>query len=251
MPGGASRRGGDARIAPATARFEERARAGRRRRWRQAGWGALAAAVVAGLVWLVGWSPVLAVEDLQVQGVSGAEATAVRALADVPVGLPLARVDTADVEARVRTRAALAEVAVERSWPRTVVVRVLPRTPALVLRNPEGQLEVVDRTGVRYGVVRTAPRGVPVVTATSSTGTSPESLAAALALLDALPSGLAERVSSIRVSSANLLTLQLGKVTVVWGGRGQEAKKVAVLQALLGTEPAVIDVSAPDTPVTR
>jgi cell division protein FtsQ len=211
----------------------------------------LAAAVVAGLVWLVGWSPLLAVREVRVEGVAGAEASAVRALAAVPAGEPLARVDTAGVETRVRARRTLAEVAVERRWPSTLVVRAVPRSPSLVLRNPEGQLEVVDRTGARYAEVARAPRGVPVVTATEATGTSPDALAAALALVEALPRAIAERVWVIEVSSANLLTLRIGEVRVVWGGAGQEEKKVAVLEALLPTRPAVVDVSAPDTPVTR
>jgi cell division protein FtsQ len=40
-------------------------------------------------------------------------------------------------------------------------------------------------------------------------------------------------------------------VSVVWGGQADGPKKLAVLEALLKTNPAVIDVSAPDTPVTR
>ena len=58
-------------------------------------------------------------------------------------------------------------------------------------------------------------------------------------------------VTDLTVSSADLVTFMLGKVQVVWGGRGDGAKKLAVLNALLKTDPAVVDVSAPDTPVTR
>ena len=45
-------------------------------------------------------------------------------------------------------------------------VDVVPRTAALVVKNPQGRLEVVDPEGVAFAVVRTAPKGVPVVTAT-------------------------------------------------------------------------------------
>ena len=58
-------------------------------------------------------------------------------------------------------------------------------------------------------------------------------------------------VSGIRVSSANLVTFTLGPRTVVWGGGEDSARKVAILTALLRTKAKVIDVSAPDTPVTR
>ena len=58
-------------------------------------------------------------------------------------------------------------------------------------------------------------------------------------------------MSGIKVSSANLITFTLGSRTVVWGGGEDSARKVAILTALLRTKAKVIDVSAPDTPVTR
>jgi cell division protein FtsQ len=38
---------------------------------------------------------------------------------------------------------------------------------------------------------------------------------------------------------------------VVWGGGEDSERKVAILTVLLRTPAKVIDVSAPDTPVTR
>ncbi|HET9021384.1 MAG TPA: FtsQ-type POTRA domain-containing protein [Ornithinibacter sp.] len=242
---------GDHEVSAAANRFRQRALSNRRRPWRRALVIVLAAGLAVLLAWVVGWSTFLGVDDVEVDGVSGAEATAVRELVDVAPGTPLARVDTDAVASRVRTRITVAEVSVRRSWPRTVTVEVVPRTAALVVRNPRGQLEVVDATGVAFGVVRSVPAGVPVVTATGSEGTSREALLASLALLEALPDGLAKDVSAVRVSSANLVTFTLGSRTVVWGGGEQSARKVAILTVLLRTKAKVIDVSAPDTPVTR
>ena len=53
------------------------------------------------------------------------------------------------------------------------------------------------------------------------------------------------------MSTANLVSFTLGGVDVVWGGADEAERKLAILQALLPTKPGVIDVSAPDTPVTR
>ena len=53
------------------------------------------------------------------------------------------------------------------------------------------------------------------------------------------------------MSSANLITFTLGKRSVVWGSGEDSGRKVAILGALLETPAKVIDVSAPDTPVTR
>ena len=103
------------------------------------------------------------------------------------MGTPLARVDTEAVGARVRERVTVAEVSVRRSWPGTLTVEVVPRSAALVVRNPQGRLEVVDAEGVTFGTVRAAPKGVPVVTATGAEGTTQEALLSSLALLEALP----------------------------------------------------------------
>jgi hypothetical protein len=102
---------------------------------------------------------------VEVSGATGAEAAAVAELVDVPIGTPLARVDTEAVAARVRERITDAEVSVRRAWPSTLAVDIVLRTPAIVVKNPQGQLEVVDAEGVAFGVVKAAPKGVPVVTA--------------------------------------------------------------------------------------
>ena len=233
------------------ARFRERELANRRRPWRRA-LVALGAATVAGvLVWLLGWSSILGVSAVDVSGATGAEAAAVTALVDVPIGTPLARVDTDAVAARVRERITDAEVSVRRAWPSTLAVDIVLRTPAIVVKNPQGQLEVVDAEGIAFGVVKAAPKGVPVVTAVGARGATREAMQSALALLNALPSDLSSQVSGITVSSANLVTFTLGKRTVVWGSGADSERKVAILTALLPTKAKVIDVSAPETPVTR
>ena len=233
------------------ARFRERELANRRRPWRRAFAVLVAVTVVAVLVWVLGWSSILGVSEVEVSGATGAEASAVAELVDVPIGTPLARVDTDAAAARVRERITVAEVSVRRAWPSTLAVDIVLRTPAIVVRNPQGQLEVADAEGVSFGVVKAAPKGVPVVKAVGAKGATREALQSALALLNALPSDLSSQVSGITVSSANLVTFTLGKRTVVWGSGADSERKVAILTALLPTKAKVIDVSAPETPVTR
>lgn len=233
------------------ARFRERELANRRRPWRRAFAVLVAVTVVAVLVWVLGWSSILGVSKVEVSGATGAEASAVAELVDVPIGTPLARVDTDAAAARVRERITDAEVSVRRAWPSTLAVDIVLRTPAIVVKNPQGQLEVVDAEGIAFGVVKAAPKGVPVVTAVGARGATREAMQSALALLNALPSDLSSQVSGITVSSANLVTFTLGKRTVVWGSGADSERKVAILMALLPTKAKVIDVSAPETPVTR
>ena len=245
------RAGGTPEAAAEANRFRERALSNRRRSWRRVLTWLAAVGLVVLVAWAVGWSALLGVDDVEVSGVTGADQAAVAELVRVPTGTPLARVDTDAVADRVRTRITVAEVSVRRSWPGTLSVDVVPRTAALVVKNPQGRLEVVDPEGISFAVVRTAPKGVPVATATGPKGMTPEALQSSLALLDALPADVSRRVTALTVSSADLVTFSLGSRTVVWGSGEESVRKVEIMRALLRTKAKVIDVSAPDTPVTR
>jgi cell division protein FtsQ len=238
-------------LASSRARFQDRADRVRRRPWRLTAWVAGAVALVAVLVWLVAFSPVLAVRAVEVVGVPADEVDPITRLAAVPLGTPLARVDDAAIADRVRQRATLANVSIERSWPGTLVIHASPRVPVLVAKNPKGQLHVVDSRGVAYAQVRSAPKGVPTVDAASDDALSKDALMAAVDVVEVLPPSLQKQTTNVRVSGANLVTLRVRGTTVVWGGVGQPEKKLAVMTALLKSRPKLIDVSVPDTPVTR
>lgn len=232
-------------------RFAARARAHRLRLWRRAGIVALGVAAGAGVVWAIWFSTLLTLRTVSVEGVAGPERTAIIEAARAPLGVPLVSVDTDAITDRVRNRITVAEARVTRSWPHAITITVQPRVAALVLKNPQGQLEVVDATGVIFGEVSTAPAGVPVVSASSDDGAAKAALVAALSLIKALPKDLEDQVTTITVSSANLVTFTLGEVPVTWGGADQPARKIQILRALLKTNPSAVDISAPDTPVTR
>jgi cell division protein FtsQ len=81
---------------------------------------------------------------------------------------------------------------------------------------------------------------------------SRDSLLAAITVLEVLSPSQRARVSNVTVSGANLVTLKLRAVTVVWGGASEPELKVKVMTALLRLKGVhTIDVSAPRTPVTR
>ena len=246
------RRAGTAAVSTSsTARFTERAALVRRRRWRLIGIVSGGLALVAAVVWAVGFSPLLATRVVTVTGLANpAEQRAVVAAAQVAVGTPLARVDTAGAADRVGRIPTVASVTVSRSWPSTVVVSVQRKVPVLAVQNPQGQLQVVDATGMPYETVDSVPAGVAQVNATTA-APDPAGIRAAISILQLLPAAQRTQVTAVTVTSADLVTLQLGAVTVVWGGVADGPKKLTVLQALLPTNPGTIDVSAPDTPVTR
>jgi cell division protein FtsQ len=238
-------------LASSRARFQQRAAQVRRRPWRLAGWTVLVFVLVTCSVWVVGFSSLLAVRTVEVVGVPAAEVAPITAMAQVPLGAPLARLDADGIADRVRQRATLANVSIERSWPSTLVIHASPRVPVLVAKNPQGQLHVVDSRGVAYAQVRTAPAGVPMVHAASDQALSRDALMAAVSVVTVLPAGVERQVTNVTVSGANLVTLKVGRTTVVWGGVALPEKKLKVMTALLASRPRLIDVSAPDTPVTR
>jgi len=239
------------RHTPTTARFEARARARRWAPWRRAAILVLVLAVIGAIVWLIWWSPVLVVRSVRVEGASGAQAGEVTTVAQVPVGQPMARVDLDAVTRRVRAKVEIAEARASRSWPNTVVIAVKPRVPVLALKNPQGELQVVDATGVAFGTVAEAPAGVPMVTASSAAGTTQDAIKSALSVVSTLPPDLAAQVSTLTVATASSVTFTLAGIQVTWGGADQPELKVKVLRTLMQTHPAAIDVSAPDSPVTR
>lgn len=244
--------GGPRRLPSARVRFEQRAHAARRRPWVLVGTAVAILTLMGGLGWVVWASPVLVVDEVVVTGLDGADRDAALTAAAVPIGEPLARVDSAAVAQRVGSLPIVKRAVVTRSWPRTLVVSVTARLGMLVVRNSEGTLQVVDEDGVAFRDVDQAPAGLAVVNG-SGQRPAPEGLQAVIEVLRILPADQRATVSAITVSSASMVTFALGEVEVVWGGRGSEEKKGKVLQVLLKTTPApkVIDVSAPDTPVTR
>jgi len=212
-------------LSSSRARFAARAARVRRRPWLLAAWLAGALTLLVMGVWLVEFSPVLVARTVRVEGVSPRAATAIRGRAAVPMGTPLARVDTAAIARRVLATGTLAEVTVGRSWPSTIVIAASPRVPVLVAKNPQGQLQVVDSTGVAYAMVSAPPKGVPLIN-TVENPPSKDSLRAGIAVLQALSAVQRGRVTDVTVSGAHMVTLQLGVVTVAWGGASEPELKV-------------------------
>lgn len=234
-------------------RIAARARAVRQRPWRLIGIGVAALAVAALVVWTVWFSPLFVVSQVEVRGVSGTAAGQVAQAAQVPTGQPLARVDLEGAGHRVLASPLYASAEVARRWPRTIIITVTPRQPVIAVRDGSG-VKLVDKDGVAYDTVPTAPSGVPVVNASGAAGTStsPAALRVAVSMMAALPSDLRARVSGVTVSSANLVSFSIEKVQVIWGGADEAQRKVDVVKVLLAREGVkVIDVSSPQVPVTR
>ena len=242
-------------LSSSRARFERRAAAARRRPRLVLGL-LLGILALAGLVVWLGWySSALTATTVEIRGVTGPAVAQVRSVARVPLGGPLMRVDTDAVEQRVVAGREWAEVRVSRHLPHTVVVAVTPRVAALAVKNPQGQVDVVDRDGFAFRTVDAVPAGVPLVSSGGEQVTR-AGVTAALQALGSLEPALRADVSDVTVSVSDQVsfTVQVAKAdrkTVVWGGAGDGELKARLVKILLREAGSTIDVSVPSSPVTR
>ncbi|MFC7532716.1 cell division protein FtsQ/DivIB [Actinoplanes sp. GCM10030250] len=237
-------------VPPSARRFMARARQRRLRAalpWLVAAGGLL---VAGGLVWLVYGTAVLGVRQVDVVGAELLSPEQVREAAAVPALRPLARVDLDEVSARVRGLAPVDRVVVSRSWPSTLVVEVVERTPVAAVPVRE-KFELIDDEGVPFRVVAKQPRSLPLArVATPAPGD--ENTGSALTVLNALSDELREQLVAVTVLSPVEIRLELRKGrVVVWGDDTQSPQKSKVATALLSQKGEEIDVSAPSVVTIR
>ena len=244
-----------AAAAAAEARFAERIAARRRTRWIRAGIGALVAAVLLAVGWVVCFSDVLAVRSVQVAGISRLDAAQVERVARVPHGGSLALLDTGPIEARIRTLAPVADVDVSRKFPNTVRISITERAPAAVLDTPAGR-RLVDAEGVAYAPAGPSAEKRLLVLRSQNPALPPEDLVKILAMLDALPEPLRDKVDEVQADTVQDMTVKLayGR-SVIWGGPEEPEFKTRVLEVLLQNKKTrdsrTFDVSVPEAPTTR
>jgi len=221
-----------------------------RRRARRIGALVVVAAAVAGATWVVGYSDLLTADRVEVTGVEPPLADAVTSTAAVPLGTPLARVDTETIAARVGDIPDVAAVTVTRSWPGTVVVAVEPREPVAALAAGDSWA-FVDAEGVIFGPPLDAAGDLPLLVA-PDTDEGSDARGAGVSVALALPPSVVRSLDRIEAPSAVEVRLVLddGRV-VTWGSEAQPERKAEVLATLLDTPATQYDVSVPDRPTLR
>jgi len=227
-------------------RFTQRARR------RRAGLlGALGAVIVlAVVVGIAVYSPLLALRTVEVEGADRVSPDSIQAALADQVGTPLPLVDLGRVGDELRAFPLIRSYSTESRPPSTLVIRIVERTPVAVIQSGAG-FDLVDPAGVTIERATARPDGYPLIDLPSADFQSPRFQAAA-AVLVALPADFLPQVDSIQANTTDdvMLTLRSGK-KVLWGSGERSAEKAQVLQALVKARGDVgsYDVSAPDAPV--
>ncbi|GAA2221085.1 cell division protein FtsQ/DivIB [Streptomyces indiaensis] len=214
-------------------------------------------------VWLFYGSDWLRAEQVSVSGTRVLTPAQVEAAADVPLGEPLISVDTDAIEARLRRKLPRIDaVDVVRSWPHGIDLKVVERTPVLIVQKG-GKFVEVDDDGVRFATVSKAPKGVPALELTlSRSGSAAASLRRfgearlvreAVGVARKVPAAVAREARTVEVRSFDDISLELrGGRTVAWGSSEKGAAKARTLTALMKATPdaGYFDVSVPTAPAS-
>jgi cell division protein FtsQ len=221
---------------------------GRAARW-------VAPLVVAGaLAAVVYLTPVFAVRlgDIEVSGLGGwIDRAEVSEVLSQDVGVPLARLSTRQIAARLEALPAVAEAGVRRDWPTGLTVELTPRVAAAAVADGE-EFQLLDAEANLVARVAEPPEGLPVIQV-PLTKDNERTVKAVLAVVASLPESLASQVASIGGETEDTVAFTLADgVQVIWGDKNAAPVKAAAVEILL-KEPDVtsIDVSAPESPVVR
>jgi len=209
--------------------------------------GAGVALVAGAAVYATGWTSLMGVTSVTVEGTTSTPKEQLIATAGIAKGTPMMRVDLRAAVARLADLPQLASVDVTRQWPRTVVVSVTERQAVAAQKSADGW-ELLDATGVAFAAAGQKPKDLPRLDRSPDEATN----TAMLRALGGMSPEVRARVAAISAASpeAIRLVLRKGGAIVNWGSADESDYKSQVLMVLLSTDSGWYDVSNPNTPST-
>ena len=215
--------------------------------------GSLLALVL--LVLATVFTPLLAVEDIRVSGVSKISEKAVVKAVNSQIGVPLPLVSSQAVADALSDFSLIESFSIVSELPHTLHIAISERQPIAVV-DIRGVSYLYDPAGVRIGEASYKDQ-YPRIAVTGEPKNN-KAFALAIDVLLALPADLLPRVSQIDAKSKDDVTMQLRGSSgqrIIWGDSGQSALKSKVLAALIAnqkkTDRVTFDVSSPTAPVVR
>lgn len=224
-----------------------------RSRRRRLVWLVSSAAVLLLIVGSVGaaYSPLFAVERIEVVGTTTLPAATVEEALAGQIGTPLPLVDASAVKAALVAFPLVESYTLEARPPHDLVVRIVERTPIGVIQTDAGWT-LVDAAGVALETSPNPPDGRPILEIAG--GTTSGAFESAGLVMRALPEAIASQVTRIAATTRDDVTLTLASGTqVVWGAVEETALKAVNLDRAMTAQPgmSVYDVSSPASVVIR
>jgi cell division protein FtsQ len=232
-------------------RFTRRSRR-RKQVWTVA--GAVVGALVLGVV-LVGFSPLLALKNIEVTDTERLDPKVIRQKLDDQLGRPLPLLDQTAISRDLAAFPLIRSYSLESRPPDTIVVRVVERQPIGAIQQGSA-FTLVDAAKVPISSTQTRPEGMPLIAASgpAADANADSGFAAAAGALSALPADVRAQVDTITAKTKDdvSFTLRGSGATVVWGSADDSALKAADLAALLKSVPgnSRYDVSSPHSVTT-
>ena len=219
-------------------------------------WGSIAGALAAIMIFVsVGvFTPVLALQTIAVEGATRVPADQIMAALQPQINKPLPLVDMGAVRKAVEAQPLVKSYSTVAIPPHTLLIKIVERSPIGYLQ-ANGNLIMVDPAGVVLEQSSEKIPGIPVLTVEGGSAQS-KGFAAAVEVINSLPSALAGQLEEVIANTTDDVTLVLtGGARVFWGGPENAALKNRVLSQLLVVNPvgsvSEYDVSSPKTAVVR
>jgi cell division protein FtsQ len=221
--------------------------------------GALAVALA--VLFALARSDVFAIQSVEVVGAKGVGAARVRSVAAIPPGTNLLRVDTSEIERRLKRDARIADVDVGRDFPHSLVIKVVERTPVALLDLGDtfwvldGDGWVLEKASLEATTSLVVIRDIAGVKPSAGRRLTTKTLANSLAVLAGLGPELRKQVRAVSASTVDeTAAITRGGVEIRFGSSDQIARKDVVARRILKEQAGrvvFIDVRSVDRPVWR
>ncbi|MEY4367591.1 MAG: hypothetical protein RLZ28_1006 [Actinomycetota bacterium] len=215
----------------------------------------VAFAALTSLVIATLFTPLLAIQKIEVSGTSRLKTAEILAAVKSQIGVPLTMVDNEKIRAELADFKLIESFSVVARPPHTLQIRLIERQPVCVV-TISGVNYLFDVAGINLGQAKPKDR-YPAISIGGLPRTS-KNFANAISVLLALPTSLVNRIEVVEARSQDNVILQLKGLTgqqIIWGDQSSSALKAKVLAVLIKKVPknrvATIDVSAPTVPVVR
>jgi cell division septal protein FtsQ len=207
--------------------------------------------VIVGLAYLLGWSSVLTIKEINYSGAptKGSELV-IKDLANLKIGDQLARVEPRKVSARIMTLPWVEGVELSRDWlSGKVVLEIKARLPIATFNG-----HLLDSSGATFDLPGGIKTELPAVFAKDA-----QSGLAAIKLFTKLPSEFSTRTSAFTASSPKNIYFKIFEqkrsISVIWGSGDEIALKLKVYKALVAlpenSKISKIDLSEPHSPIVK